>query len=297
MAGENQGRKPGANPQTTRKYGKIGHMDEQKRLLGLAEDKCNQCRNKYIPTHTGFLDARQQSLLRQTFRREVAQTQAAEEQDGGFSPDLRLYFTGGYPDADRTIMLCLPDYAQRAEWEEELLCVLRVRHSAKSSASRTGRPLAHGDYLGALTGLGLKRDVIGDILVSPEGADIVILQEVGSFLLTNLAQAGRSTLSPELLPLSELQVPLQELEESRDTVASPRLDSLVAAAFKLSRGKAAQAIQAGLVFVDHLEVTQIDKVIPEGAEVVLRHKGKVKLLAYGKPTRKDRIPVTFGRYK
>ena len=80
-------------------------------------------------------------------------------------------------------------------------------------------------------GLGLKREMIGDILVRPEGADILVLSRVADYVLQNFSQAGRTNLSLTLLPVKELIVPVREGTLVRDTVASLRLDGIVASAF------------------------------------------------------------------
>ena len=48
------------------------------------------------------------------------------------------------------------------------------------------------DTLSGIMKLGIKREKIGDILVRKNGADIVILNEVSHFLLTNLSELTRS---------------------------------------------------------------------------------------------------------
>ena len=60
-------------------------MNEDNMLLGQAEDKIEQCYNRGYLTNTSFLDAHQQSLLRQTFRRR--------------NVGCRLEFYGGYEDS------------------------------------------------------------------------------------------------------------------------------------------------------------------------------------------------------
>lgn len=277
-------------------------MNDDKLILAQAEDRLEQCQAYDMLTHTGFLDARQQSLVRRAF--------------GERRGDVRIAYYGGYGDADRVIMAALPYYMQfeeslptqdaagdeernadgTPEAVRELLTVIRATVPKGSTASRSGRALSHSDYLGALTGLGLKRTVIGDILVRDDGADIIVLTDIADFLMNTFASAGRSHLSLERLPIEALKLPERTVTEIHDTVASLRLDALLAAAFRLPRGKAADAIRQGLVFVDHLEATKADMSVEEGAELVIRHKGKVRLAAIGGRSRKDRINVTFEKY-
>ena len=278
-------------------------MNEDKLILAQAEDRIEQCRNYDMLTHTGFLDARQQSLVRRAF--------------GVRQGDVRLVYDGGYKDADRVILAALPYYMEDLYAESlsadagaaaglsaasippvrDLLTVIRATAPKGSQASaRSGRALSHSDYLGALMGLGIKRTTVGDILVREDGADILVLTEIADYIMQTFASAGRSHLSLECLPAEALLIPEQKTAEIRDTVASLRLDALLAAAFRLPRGKAADAIRQGLVFVDHLEATKADMPIEEGAELVIRHKGKAVLTTVGGKSRKDRINVTFTRY-
>lgn len=258
-------------------------MNDDKLILAQAEDRIEQCRSYDMLTHTGFLDARQQSLARRSF--------------GARQGDAQLLYYGGYEDADRVIMVCLPYYMiDDAAPVRELLTVIRATAPKGSHASRSGRSLSHSDYLGALMGLGIKRTVVGDILVREDGADIIVLSEIADYVMQTFASAGRSHLSLERLPIEALIVPEHETHEIHDTVASLRLDAVLAAAFRLPRGKAADAIRQGLVFVDHLEATKADMPVEEGAELVIRHKGKAILSEVGGRSRKDRINVTFEKF-
>ena len=305
-------------------------MNEDRLLTAHAEDLISRCNSQDIPVCSEFLDARQQSLLRAKF--------------GTKQGDVTIVYSGGYDEADRVVMVCLPyyladaiyisskenssdhcnsdhsnsdhgnsDYGSMADSEsssangnkgdassqpsyiEDILTVIRAEVPKNSQASKSGRPLTHGDYLGALMGLGVRRSVIGDILVSENGADIIVLKEMADYLLQNLVSAGKASITASEIELSELRVPETERKEFSDTVASLRLDAVLASAFRLSRGKAAEAINQGLVFVDHLQATRTDMVVSEGAELVIRHLGKAKLTEVGKRTRKDRIRITIER--
>lgn len=246
-------------------------------LLAMAEDKFFQCGQQYMATHTGFLDLRQRALVENRCR-----------QLCGSYQDVRYCFFGGYEDAERTICLFLPDYASVED--SHPLTVVRAEVPAGS------RNLNHRDYLGSLTGLGLKRDVIGDILISEKSADIIIINEIREFLLLNYQKAGRTSLRLEEVPLSALKLPDTRSIEQRDTVASLRLDNVLAAAFSLSRAKAADAIRSGLVFVNSAQAEKVDQQVKEGDKLVLRGKGKAFLRQVGKRTRKDRIFIVTERF-
>lgn len=267
-------------------------MKEDNYLLGLIEDKIGQCENKYIVTATGFLDAHQQSVARLYCKKNHIPVFGREDEkaalETGSLPPVRTVFYGGYEEAERVILVNLPDYAVSAE--TELLTVIRATQPAGS------RALTHRDYLGSLMGLGIKRELIGDILVREDGADIIVLSEIADFILMQYGKAGRVNLSLTAYPIDRLVVPKTERKQITDTVASLRLDSVTASAFGISRGKAAQAISGGLVFVNHMETTKPDFQLEEGDKITLRGKGKVCLAEVGGKSRKDRQYITLERY-
>ena len=95
----------------------------------------------------------------------------------------------------------LPDYAS-----EEDAPLRVVRAETLSGSAR----LSHRDYLGSLTGLGIKREMIGDILIHETGADILVLEEMAEFLLLHycLLYTSSSRLAPSAAEIS-LHLPSQ----------------------------------------------------------------------------------------
>ena len=79
----------------------------------------------------------------------------------------------------------------------------------------------------------------------------------------------------------------------RDTVASMRLDSVLASGMRISRAKAAEIIRQGLVSVDHQEEERVDRQLSQGQLLSVRHFGRIRVREVGEPTRKDRLPVTL----
>ena len=158
------------------------------------------------------------------------------------------------------------------------------------------RELSHRDYLRSLLGLGIERRLTGDILVRPDGADIFIVPGIEAFLLNELHRIGPVEVKTEAVPVCELMVPEIRAEYIRDSVSSIRLDSIVSSAFRLSRGKASEAIRKGLVSVDHAECIKPDAPVREGSSIVLKGKGKAVLEETGGESRKGRIRIIIKRY-
>lgn len=69
---------------------------------------------------------------------------------------------------------------------------------------------------------------MGDILVTAESADILVLDTVADFLLQSWDSAGRTRLHLQEVERSCIHIPQASMEEVRDTVSSLRLDAVIA---------------------------------------------------------------------
>jgi len=252
-------------------------MTKDEVIVSKIEDRISQCVSGYYVTSTGFLDSHEQALAAVASRN---------------SAGMRPLMYGGYEAAERRMLVCIPTDIPFTDEEatEGLLSVLRVEKPAIS------RELTHRDYLGSMLGLGIDRSVTGDILVRPDGADIIIVPEIADFLLSEYRQVGRTNIKTSLVPISALILPEIRTQTIRDTVPSARLDTVTSSAFKLSRSKAADAIRAGLVSVDHMENLKPDAKVEEGAVLVLKGKGKAVLAEIGGESKKGRIWIRIEKY-
>ena len=246
---------------------------EDKLLLARIWDKYEQTERKSIPNATVFLSPREQGMAQ-------AMLNAAGVRSG-------YVFDGGYKEAERKILIFLPDWAEEPAGDE--LVFLRASFHGEES-------LTHRDILGSLMGLGVTRERVGDILVSPHSADIVAAPSLREFFLREWDQAGRVKLTVTEIDRTELSVPLAQVKVIRDTVSSLRLDAVAATAFSMSRGRAAELIAAGKVNLDHVPCLKGDKIVSEGAVITARGFGKARLAQVGGLSKKGRIGITVERF-
>ena len=253
-------------------------MTKDELITARIEDRIAQCRDGYYVTSTGLLDTHEQALAI-----------AASRHAAG----VRTFMYGGYADAERRMMVCVPKDLPMSDEEavDGLLRVLRVKLPAIS------RELSHRDYLGSILGLGIERRLTGDILVRDDGADVFIVPEIAEFLLREYRQAGNTAVKTEIVPVDEVIVPEARCEIIKDTVSSVRLDSVISSAFRMSRSTAAEAVRSGLVSVDHIECLKTDAKVEEGAVLVLKGKGKAILEEIGSGSKKNRIWLRIKRFK
>ena len=198
--------------------------------------------------------------------------------------------TGGYPDAERQVLLFLPDWldAEDAEGYSPVRCL--------RATFRPEDGLNHRDFLGSLMGLGIVREKVGDILVGPDSADLLVLDTVAEFLRTSWTSAGRGKLTVTEIDPSHLHIPEVRCEEVRDTVSSLRLDAVASTGFRMARSKAADLIASGRVQLNWRVCTKPDKLLAEGDIVSARGFGKFQLAEVGGVTKKGRTAIVVKRY-
>ena len=206
------------------------------------------------------------------------------------SPD-GLHSFGGYPDAERKMLVYLPEYLdETALYKDDCPCVcLRAVFYQGDSPS-------HRDFLGALMGAGIARETVGDICVDQGSCDFFVTAEIAPYILQNFNSAGRTKLHLQQIPLCDARIPKPEIKEIKDTMASLRLDSVISSGFRIGRSLAAQYVNAGKAAIDGLPCEKPDKPICEGMKISVRGLGKIKLHAVNGKTKKDRISVVIHRY-
>ena len=232
------------------------------------EDLLDQCEARCAPVHTFFLDPAQQ-----------AEAQAALNRLGAHG-----IFHGGYEEAERRMLFFLPDWMETPPLDEAM-SLLILNHRGRDA-------LTHRDFLGALMNQGVRRECIGDILVFPGEAQVLLARTVAGSVASCLTQAGRHPLTSRLAGLSELRPPERTVREICVNIPSTRLDCLVSALFALPRTQAAALIASGSVSVDFLCVTDKGRQVPEGSVLSVRGKGRAKLLGVQGVSRKGRLFVS-----
>ncbi len=160
--------------------------------------------------------------------------------------------------------------------------------------SKFGSP-SHRDLLGALMALGFERERIGDIVLAEEKAYVFADPEMADYIVQNFESAGRVSVKCRLTDSAD-ELPQPKGRHIRDTVPSLRLDALTAAGFSLSRSAAAEAINAGKVFVNQVNILRTDYVVPENALISLRRTGRMRFEGVDGHTRKDRLAVRLFIY-
>ncbi|MBO5340420.1 MAG: RNA-binding protein [Oscillospiraceae bacterium] len=250
---------------------------DQRVLLARVLDKLDLAQSRGIPAHTPFLSPAEQACVTDLL-------------NAWGHP--RHFFFGGYEGAERQLCVFLPDWQEQEDWlsdPEGPVAALRCTFPRDAQ-------LSHRDILGSLMGLGITREKLGDILLWEGGCDLLAAADAVPILLSQWESAGRWKLKLQPIGLDRLSVKPPEVRTIRDTVATLRLDAVLASGFSTSRGKAADLISAGRVLVNHRECTKPDRAVAQGDVLTCRGLGKCVIKEVPGQSRKGRTMLVLERY-
>ncbi|MDI6602196.1 MAG: YlmH/Sll1252 family protein [Thermoanaerobacteraceae bacterium] len=194
---------------------------------------------------------------------------------------------GGYEKAERKIIGIFPT---------DLDYNLNFPISAISVTPPGDQNLTHRDYLGAILGLGLARNKIGDILIVDSKAQIIVMDDIKDYIINNLARVGNISVIVNQLDINEIILPEEKCKEIFTTVSSLRLDSVASSAFNISRSKIAEIIKIGRVEVNWKTVDNVSYNLKEGDIISVRGRGRAKLYSIEGKTAKNRVKIHIKRF-
>lgn len=249
--------------------------DEEKKVMTRILDLVEQVLVKHQVMVSDFLDPYHAGLARDILQ--------------GIA-DIDFIFQGGHRNAERKRIVIFPPYL-RAELIEPKVQALKV-----SGTGQQFKVLSHRDFLGAVLGLGLRREKIGDILVAQDSAFMMVAAELAQFVEVNLKQVGRVPVTVKILAEGELDHEYQgNFKLIRATVASLRLDAVGGHGFNLSRTQMAQEIRAGKVKLNWKITTDPAKTVQEGDTISVSGRGRMVVEEITGTTKKGRIGLVIKR--
>lgn len=242
----------------------------QKRL----EDLSARCEKSCSVTMTGFLSPAERLFAESWAKRAM---------------DCSVLFTGGDAHCERSVAFFLPYYMDKADFDPgEYISAIKL-------TAHFGTP-GHRDYMGALLGMGIGREWLGDIRVIGNEAYIFCLPSVHRHLLS-IDKVGRIGVKAQDLALTEIPPPLRQIKPVSFTVMSMRLDAVAAGMFALSRSECARQIALGNVSLNYVQCLKADASVKEGDIISLRGAGKGCVTSLGGTSRKGRLFINAEIYK
>jgi RNA-binding protein YlmH len=251
---------------------------ELRLLMAKLLDKRAITETRDLPAFCGFLSPQEQGYAEGLLRK---------------LPPIQTIFFGGFVGAERQICAFLPTWMNQEDWLGEHQCPVCALEALVPAMS----DLSHRDYLGSLMALGISREKFGDILRLEHGCRLLLLQDALPFVCSQWEKVGRYPLKLSKLPLSQIVPEPPKLRKIRDTVASLRLDGVVAAGFSVSRSRAAELIAAGRVMRNHRLCDKSNRMVEAGDMISCRGMGKFSLTSTDGKSKKGRIMIELERYE
>ncbi len=175
---------------------------------------------------------------------------------------------GGYEGAERRMIRFgnEEDFGYEQDFPISILSIQPVM-------SRFADELNHRDFLGALMNLGIKREMLGDILVTGKEACVFCQDSLACFVVENLSKVKHTSVKVSVIEeLGDIFLPRKK--EKIIQVSSPRIDSVAAKVFNLSRQGILELFPAGYVHLNGIICTENAKILKAGDVVSVRGYGR-----------------------
>lgn len=253
-------------------------MTEQpdKIFFARLEDMAERCEKNGYSVFSAFLDEKQCVY--------------AEQWCAANAGGMCHKFYGGFTDAKRKMLAIYPDYC-----EEYIISEFPMK--CLTFSYRKEDKLNHRDFLGSFMGLMLKRETIGDIVISEGIAQTAVTEIAAKDIMASLSKIRKTGVKITDSRDFELSISdTQQFKELNGTVASMRLDCITALAANISREKAVSLIRADKVDVNHFTISSVSHEMHEGDILSVRGSGRFILSCINGLTKKNRIHVTLKKY-
>lgn len=230
------------------------------------------CEDQYTPYLSNFLDPRQQFIV---------------ESIMGKNDNVKLFFFGGYEKAERRRAYIAPQYYEPQQGDYSI-SILEIRYPIKFAN------LSHGKILGSLLSVGIKRELFGDIITDGERWQFFLDKGIEPFIVSQFQQVGKVNIQLEEKNYSDSIVPKENWTIQENIVSSLRVDTVLSAAFNISRQKTKEMITSGKIKVNWLEMTQPDFELGILDVVSIRGRGRLLIKNINGKTKKDKIKLELG---
>ena len=242
---------------------------------GRLSELCKKSFECDIFTFTDFLSLSEQSMLKSVMK--------------GY-PKGHLTLFGGAEGCER-VMARFGD-PQTLGWEE-IFPIVALRISPKSQ--KFAETLTHRDFLGALMSLGLRREMLGDIVIFENEGYLFAEEKMAEHITSSLTEVRRTAVKVAVVD----SIPEGELFRTQSMtvqVQSERLDAVIAKVFQLSREEAQSLFPKELVFANGVLIESTSYTPKAGDKISVRGKGRFIYDGAASLSKKGKINLKIEKY-
>ena len=212
-------------------------------------------------------------------------------------PDIKYALWGGYDDAQRKI-LCIYSLSG-CDYLDELYSeglTEEIPMKCLTFIYRKSDVLTHRDFLGSLMALRLKRETVGDIVVSEGKTQIFVTNTASKLICSTVGKIGRTGVKIyDDMPFDIVKK--QEFQDICGTVASMRADSVLSLALRISREKSAQLIRNTGVQINFTPVFSVSYEMKCKDVFSVKGYGKFIIDEISGISKKGRLHIAVKKYK
>lgn len=253
---------------------------EDKILIAQILDKIEFSKQREKLEYTDFLDMYQISLIK-SFMKKIE------------FENYNLY--GGFEESERKILIIYPEKYNMNMIEKNYSKIIKAIRILLGEDEK-GK-YSHRNYLSGIIKIGMKREKVGDIIVSDDGADVLVKAETAETLKQELGTLTRfENSNMEIIDISDLRKQEIKLEELSIIIPSLRLDNFVSDLARISRSKAVQIIDSERVFINGQNEKKTSKQVKLGDIITIRGKGRFVVKEFSGSTRSGRTVVKIEKY-
>lgn len=201
-----------------------------------------------------------------------------------FSVPCNLW--GGYSGAER-VVACFGDrdfYENNDDYPINCIMIEPVNQKFADT-------LSHRDFLGSLMGLGIRREMLGDIIINENCGYLFAIDTICDYIIDNLKNVKHTTVKcsrVDEIPKNALPQP----EICEYIVSSERIDAIVASVCKMSRSQVLPLFHKDKVFVNGAVKENPSYNVKTGDLISVRGFGRIKYNGILRQTKKERFVIS-----
>lgn len=236
----------------------------------------DQVERSYKSILTDFLDPREQQIITMFINTNES--------------ELKLCLFGGGTFSERKRAIIAPNYEEIVQDDFEIKMMQATFHAKFIT-------LSHPDVMGSFLSLGLERRKLGDIVVEEGFLQILLADDISTYVLANLTSIKRANIKLETQPVDKLVEKEMNWTEEDKLVSSMRLDTIIKEIYSVSRQSAAESIAKKLVKVNYRIVEDRTFTVQENDLISFRGKGRSMVNQINGKSKKDKWKITIGKLK
>ncbi|MBF8437626.1 photosystem II S4 domain protein [Halanaerobiaceae bacterium Z-7014] len=202
--------------------------------------------------------------------------------------EINFKIDGGYSKAERKRILIFPDYLF-PDHQTVPLAFYQIEGNFDFVN------LSHRDFLGAIMGLGVQRDYVGDIIIFDDFAQVIVGSEITDEIELNLTSVNEVPIKTSKIERDDIKFKPENHKEILATVASMRLDAIISAGFGESRSRSSQYITSGKIKLNWKEVDDVSADVEVGDMISFKGRGRLHVAEKRGKSNRGRIKLKLER--